>query len=391
MRERSVPPTIRSETPAIGSDSYQTSNHGLSWTEEDCAHAHRWAWSGGMRSAARILATVTVLAVIATACSGAGEPTGIQSTSTTDTSAWERLDPAPSTRSEVGTATVGTRIHVIGGFDALGDSLATVEVFDTDTGQWEPGPDLPAPVNHAMAAAVGDAVYVFGGYRGRLTDVRSEVFRLDDGAWQEMAPMPEGRAAGTAIAADGTVYVAGGMTPHGDGPGTHLAEEMLVYDAAADDWSTAPGPPTPREHLGGAGSGGLVYTVGGRRPSDREPYENQGAFEMYDPATGQWSALADLPTPRGGLSAAATCSGHIVAVGGENLEDGGASTFAEVEAFDPGAGTWQALPPMPIRRHGLGVATVDTVLYTLAGGPNAGLTVSDITEAIDLAALGTCP
>jgi len=47
------------------------------------------------------------------------------------------------------------------------------------------------------------------------------------------------------LGVDGRVYVAGGIGPSG------LAPEMLVYDLAADRWSTASGPPTPREHLGG--------------------------------------------------------------------------------------------------------------------------------------------
>jgi hypothetical protein len=75
----------------------------------------------------------------------------------------------------------------------------------------------------------------------------------------------------------------------------------------------------------------------------------------------------------------------IVAVGGEAQ-----STFKEVELFDIKSGTWKALPPLPTPRHGLGVVTVGTVLYTLAGGPQPGLHVANTVEAIDLAALGAC-
>jgi N-acetylneuraminic acid mutarotase len=185
--------------------------------------------------------------------------------------------------------------------------------------------------------------------------------------------MPEGRAAGTAVAVDGTVYIAGGI-----GQSRSLADRTLVYDPAADRWSTAAGMPTRREHLGGAGYNGKVYTVGGRTGAG-----NLGAVEAYDPGTGAWQVLPDLPTPRGGLAAAATCDGRIVAVGGENP-----GTFKEVEAFDVRAGTWASLAPLPTPRHGLGVVTVGPTLYVIQGGPRPGLHVSPATEAIDL---GACP
>jgi hypothetical protein len=161
-----------------------------------------------------------------------------------------------------------------------------------------------------------------------------------------------------------------------------LAGAMFVYDIAGDRWSTAPGPPTPREHLGGAGFGGRVYTIGGRTGGLDS---NLDAFEVYDPGTGRWSSLPRLPTRRGGLAAAATCSGQLVAVGGE-----GKSTFAEAEAYDVGTGAWRRLPPMPTPRHGLGVVAIATTVYTFAGGPQPGLHVADTAEAIDLAGLGAC-
>jgi non-specific serine/threonine protein kinase len=286
---------------------------------------------------------------------------------------WRQLAPALSQRTEVAAAASGARIVVAGGYRADGGTVATTEILDTTTGRWAAGPDLPAAVNHAMAASVGDTVYLFGGYlaNGRPTQA---AYKLDGDAWRAVASMPQPRAAATAVAQDGKVYVAAGIGSAG------LADEMLVYDPAADRWSTAPGPPTRREHLGGAGFGGLVYTVGGRTGGLNT---NLSAFEAFDPRTGEWSTLPALPTRRGGLAATATCAGQIVAAGGE-----AAATFAEVEVFDIAAGTWKAFPPSPSPRHGLGVVALGNTVYTLSGGPKPGLHVADTTEAIDLG--GTC-
>jgi N-acetylneuraminic acid mutarotase len=288
--------------------------------------------------------------------------------------AWQRLADAPSERTEVAAAAVGPRVYVVGGFRGDGATVPTVEVLDTASGRWSAGPDLPLPVNHAMAATVGGVLHVFGGNLAG-GDPSDQAFRLDGGGWRVLAPMPRGRAAGTAVALGTTVYVAGGVGPGG------LAGEMLVYDAAAERWSTAPGPPTPREHLGGAGLDGRVYTVGGRASG----VGLLGAFEAYDPGARRWERLADLPTRRGGLAATGVCTGHVVAVGGEAQ-----ATFPEAEAYDVAAGRWTALPPLPTPRHGLGVVAVGATVHTLAGGPQPGLHVAATTEAIDLTSLGPC-
>jgi N-acetylneuraminic acid mutarotase len=288
--------------------------------------------------------------------------------------AWQRLAPAPSERTEVAAVALAGRVYVIGGYTGDGATVTTVEILDTATGRWQRGPDLPIPVNHAMATTAGGRVHVFGGNLPS-GDRSTAAFRLDGDGWRVLAPMPQGRGAGTAVALGDRIHVAGGVGPDG------LAREMLVYDVPADRWSTAPGPPTAREHLGGAGWDGRLYTVGGRTATAGL----LGAFEAYDPIAGRWERLPDLPTARGGLAATAAC-GRVVAVGGEARE-----TFEEAEAYDISAGTWAALPALPTPRHGLGVVTVGSTVYTLSGGPRPGLHVACSTEAIDLGPLGGCP
>jgi hypothetical protein len=117
--------------------------------------------------------------------------------------------------------------------------------------------------------------------------------------------------------------------------------------------------------------GGRVGGLGG----------NLDLAEAYDPAARRWTALPPMPTARGGLAAAATSDGLVVAVGGE-----AAATFPEAEALDPRTGRWRSLPPLPTPRHGLGVVALGRVVYVLAGGPRPGLHASAANEAIDLAA-----
>jgi hypothetical protein len=287
---------------------------------------------------------------------------------------WRDLMSAPSKRAEVTAATDGNRIIVAGGFAASTKTVPTVEVFDLKTETWMKGPDLPVAVNHPMSAVVGKTIYVLGGYLGPgLAHPSDRIFALRRNRWEERARMPEPRAAGGAAGLGGLLYVAGGIGPDG------LAHKMLVFDPAADRWTNRDGPPTLREHLGVARFGDRLYVVGGRAGGADS---NLAAAEAYDVGSDRWMTLPEMPTARGGIAAAATSNGFVVAVGGE-----GDRAFEEVEAYDVKNDRWLSLPPMLTARHGLGVVAILNRVYTLAGGPQPGFAFSDAVESIDLALL----
>jgi hypothetical protein len=128
-----------------------------------------------------------------------------------------------------------------------------------------------------------------------------------------------------------------------------------------------------------AGFDGRLFVVGGRTGGIGS---NLDVAESYNVAAGRWVGLDDMPTARGGIAAAATADGYVVAAGGE-----ADTTFEEVEAYDVEAARWLSLPPLPTPRHGLGVVALGAVVYVVAGGPQPGLSVSNAVEAIDLAPL----
>ena len=287
---------------------------------------------------------------------------------------WETLAPMPSARSEVAAATDGQRIVVAGGFDASGDTVASVDVLDLATTTWSRGPDLPIAVNHPMAAAVGGTIVVLGGYLETLENPTDRAFALGDGGWGELPPMPSPRAAGGAAEVDGRLFLAGGVGPDGA-----LVEDVVVFDPDTRAWTVHAGPPTAREHLGVAGHDGELFVVGGRTGGIGA---NLDAAEALDVAAGSWRELVPMPTARGGSAATATSNGYVVSAGGE-----ADATFDEAEAYDVRAERWVALPVMQTARHGLGVVAVGTMVYVVAGGTEPGLSVSDVVETIDLSPL----
>lgn len=293
--------------------------------------------------------------------------------------AWTTRAPMPTSRLEMASATLDGRVVAIGGLDAAGTTLSTVETYDPVTDAWTTAPDLPVAVHHPMAAVLDGELYVAGGYGSGAAATR-HVHRLATEGWQEVARLPLARAAGTMVALGGMLLLAGGLDLTGD-----VAREMLLYDPIADTWAVADGPPTPREHLGGAVVDGRFVTVGGRVARVQV-----GAVEAWDPMTSAWETLPDLPTPRAGLGVTATCDGGLVAIGGEDIRGIDDRTFTEVEAYDPLADAWRRLADLPVGRHGIAVASVGSTILVIGGGTEAGLSASATVEALDLEGLPGC-
>jgi N-acetylneuraminic acid mutarotase len=285
---------------------------------------------------------------------------------------WKRGAALPLARGEVAAAVAEGRIYVIGGFTAGGANSTKVQAFNPPTNTWSQEADLPLPVDHTMAAGYRGRVYVAGGYgpgRSRLTTLSA--FTGD--GWTRLAPMPEQRAAGGAAIVNGKLYVVGGTTASTIGGPSTLAKTMLVYNIAADRWSTRRGP-TPREHLGVAALGGKIYAVGGRTAGFDT---NMARVEAFDPRTGRWTRRSKVPGRRGGTGAAGT--GHsIVSVGGEAPH----GTIRTVYRYDVMRRRWSRLPNLPTARHGLGVAAVGGKVYVIGGGTSPGLSVSQANESL---------
>jgi hypothetical protein len=101
--------------------------------------------------------------------------------------------------------------------------------------------------------------------------------------------------------------------------------------------------PTPREHLAVVSDGVYVYAIGGRFLSADK---NSAAFERFDPQSNTWTALEDMPVPRGSYGAAYV-DGRIVAVGGEDPTQ----VLGTAEMYDIAEAEWTTMPPMPTPRH----------------------------------------
>jgi N-acetylneuraminic acid mutarotase len=282
---------------------------------------------------------------------------------------WRTAAPVPVPRTEVAAALVGREIAVVGGFLANGQNTSRADAYSPARNRWRRLPSLPVRVDHAMAARRGSELYVVGGY-GPGSVARATAFVLSRGRWSALPSLPAPRAAAGMAVAGGKLYVVGGV----EAPG-RLAQDAFAFDFDNLRWSLIAGP-RPREHLGAAALGGVVYAVAGRTGGLDT---NLDIVEAYDAAANRWHAIPRVPGRRGG-TAAASVSGRLVSAGGE--EPGG--TIRTVFAYNPGTRRWTSLPNLPRPRHGLGLVGYRGRAYALAGGPQPGLTVSGSNQVLRL-------
>jgi serine/threonine-protein kinase PknK len=284
-------------------------------------------------------------------------------------SEWRSLPDAPTARLMMAWAVLDEKIWLAGGM-RHGETLQTVESYDTRTGAWQPQPPLPIPLHHATAATYRGEVVVIGGASDNLAEASNRVFALREGEWEELPTLQHARAAAAAAVVGDKLVVAGGQDDK------QLVAQTEVFDGKS--WTQAADLPTPREHLAAVSDGVYVYTVGGRFLSADK---NSAAFERFDPESGNWDKLVDMPTPRGSYGAG-FIDGRIVAVGGEEPT----RVLATVEMYDIADGKWITLTPIGTPLHGQVVAAVDSTLYCIGGadrptheGPVATVQALDFT------------
>jgi hypothetical protein len=120
-----------------------------------------------------------------------------------------------------------------------------------------------------------------------------------------------------------------------------------------------------RDHLGVAALDGRLHAVGGRRV-EGSPLSDH---ESFDPATGRWERLADIPEPTSGFGLAAH-DGRLVAAGGEDRPR--RVLTGSVWSYAPDSREWTRLPGMSRPKHGFAMVAYGDRVWAFAGSRCSG-------------------
>ena len=318
-----------------------------------------------------------------TASLGGGIPTGYMITGTTPiappgytlsgsfsaANLWASIAPMPTARRYLAAAAVNGKIYAIGGNDANGNILNTVEVYDPNSNSWSTAASMPTARFGLAAAAVNGKIYAIGGHDVNFYIVNTvEVYDPNSNSWSAAASMPTARRFLAAASLNGKIYAIGGnvvltlLT-------FHDVNTVEVYDPNSNSWSTAASMPTLRGYLAAASLNGKIYAIGGGTANALS-----NTVVVYDPSSNSWSVAASMPTPRGSL-AAASLNGKIYAIGG-GTASGVSNT---VEVYDPSTTSWSVAASMATARFGLAAADANGFVYAI-GGQSASQLVNTVEQ-----------
>jgi len=239
--------------------------------------------------------------------------------------------------------------------------------FESPAGVYtlEPGPRVMR--TEAGGAALGRSFYLVGGL-GPFIQTRRAVERYDAGTrtWEDVAPLPRPINHPAVVAAAGRIWVLGGFRPLGIRPhGVMLArwdplDTLYAYDPASGEWSAEAPMPEPRGGGGAAYAAGAIWYVGGINP------ERGLAADLYryDLAEGTWKVMPPMPTARDHLRMEAV-GDRLFAISGRR--DDLRFNLAAVERYDIAAGAWTRVADIPNPRGGLGTTVYEGRIYTFGG------------------------
>lgn len=226
-------------------------------------------------------------------------------------------------------------IYIIGGSNDSGTPLNSIERFDPRTGRSEQFGRLQVARRHHRAVVVGGKIYVLGG--------------------DSHLPVGPENVDGASISEDisfGGGFAEGMTAEKGEreAPGdfivlpsrsslSPLEPTVEVFDPATRQVSPAPTMPVPKARFACAVVGDRIYAIGGMMMRGGR-FFTTNSTEVFDPASGRWSAGDNMPASR--IAIAATVGDFIVIAGGRR-KDGDLSV---VESYLPAGRVWRQLPPL---------------------------------------------
>jgi len=182
---------------------------------------------------------------------------------------------------------------------------------------------------------------------------------------EPIAPLTIPHNSGGQAAVGGKLYVWAGSTA------AVRTNSLEIYDTASGAWSAGAPMPSARNGLVAFALNNYLYSVSGEGPSG-------GTFTSsvfrYDTTADVWTTLNNFPQPGWGKMAAVV-NGTAYVFGGRH---GYGQTYGEVYQYNPTNDSWAAMAPMPVPLRNSAVAVYKGKVYVFGGTfqPYEGLSIA---------------
>ena len=278
----------------------------------------------------------------------------------------ELFDPLTGTFSATGALTTqrfghtATRltdgsVFIVGGYGNDGVALSVTERYQPETGNFGfQGSMVAARSNHTATVLADGRVLLAGGVNALAGS--SELYDPATGLFAAAGNLGVIRSHHTATRlSDGKVLIAGGYGGY-DGNSYGPLSSTEIFDPATGTFSAGKAMTASHEHhTATLLQNGKVLIAGG--------FGNAGD-ELYDPVANSFSAVAGMVTPRWGHTATLLADGKVLIAGGS--DDSGA--LASAELYDPASNTFAAIDGMTSPRLGHTATVLPDGSVLIVGG-----------------------
>jgi hypothetical protein len=251
--------------------------------------------------------------------------------------------PAPDEVKRINTAvTIGSKVIFAGGVVFGGQTMAAINydqvaIFDVATDQWSSATLSSARVPEV--AVVGNKVIFAGGYFAVQGEPYSagavDIYDADTGQWSSTTLSSERQGISVAVVGNKALFAGGFHLTLNGGVGSDSAN-VDIYDGATGAWSTA--------QLSQPRQGPSVAIIGGKAIFAGADYGPNDAADVYDSASGTWSS-AKLSHERA-LPAVAVAGGRAFFAGTTNgdliSKREAAAASKTVDVYNSATGQWSA-------------------------------------------------
>lgn len=227
--------------------------------------------------------------------------------------------------------------------------LSPIVVSPVRSPIWVPAGSMITPRAGGQSVTLLDEgmVLAAGGYDGSELLTSAELFDPSTLKWTPTGNLGQARSGHTAtLLGDGRVLVTGGNDdPYNNGNPLRTAE---LFDPATGLWTAAELMIQARsQQTATLLQDGRVLVVGG---ADTGGWLDSA--ELFDPATNTWTETDSLAQARGDQTATLLQDGRVLVVGGVVGKGSCCRPLSSAELFDPRTGTWTSTEDMVELRGG---------------------------------------
>ena len=240
---------------------------------------------------------------------------------------------------------LGGSVYVGGGVE--GTSISdyqysyTLDVYNLANNQWNPSP-ITTPYDSFAITALDDKLVIAGG-KTRSRVLSKKVIVLNTRQWVDYSELPTARSSATAVGYHSMLIVVGGQTIM-EGKWVRVSTTELL-DTTNGCWYTCNNLPSPHQQLKAAIMNDKLYLLGGiDEDRKRSPHVFMATLDTLSTHQLNWQSAPNTPWCR---SAPVVLYNELLIIGGQQVD-----YTSEVCIFNPSTGQWKHLANIPAARVG---------------------------------------